>query len=100
MATKAEAEQALYKAIIAGADEATRNKDAGLVKTLAESFREVAHGPQGGSYEDERRAFNENVNENTSTTTSDAKYDGSTTHDYHETHHHNGEERQPPGFGS
>lgn len=92
MASKAEAEEALYGAIVAAAKGAEESKDGDLLKSSAEAFREVAHGPQGGSYEDERRyeATHSNTNETTTRTTTD----------FHETHHPDSDPKAAPGFGS
>lgn len=92
MSSRAEAEDALYGAIISAAENASEQKDATLLKETAEAFREVAHGPNGGSYEMERHAFDQ------SQSTSDSNYEGRTTYDYHETRHA-GEDRERPETG-
>lgn len=92
MASRNEAEEALYDGIVAAARSAADKQDASVLKTAAEAFREVAHGPQGGSYD----AFHINRNDTTTTTHSSSR--SSHTSDYHETHHPDAEPRQRTGF--
>lgn len=92
MPSRAEAEEALYGAIISCAESAAEKKDSSLLKTVAESFGEVAHGPQGGDQHFTRIAKDEQKTETA------YRYTSST--DYHETHHPDGEPRHPPGFSA
>lgn len=74
MASREDAEGALYDAIISNAKEAKKAEKAaaaGALKDLTEAFSNVAHGPQGG----DKRGMS----------------------DYHETHHRD-DSREPPGF--
>lgn len=92
MATREEAEAALFDAIGACAASAVEKKDGDLLKVAAEAFREVVHGPQGGAYVVARTDKTETFNRNE--TQSRTNYSS----DYHETHHPDGEPRRKPGF--
>jgi hypothetical protein len=94
MASRDDAEQALYGAIVKAAGAAEDSKDGDLLKSAAEAFREVAHGPSGGDYHHSRIASDTS----TSTSKSEQSYRGDTHYDYHETHHRDGEDRPALGF--
>lgn len=94
MATREEAEDALYGAIISNAKAAQEEPGAvatDALKTLAQAFSSVAHGPQGGE-----KLSIENYRGST-----DYRY-RSENHqrtDYHETRHQGQERDRPPtGF--
>lgn len=84
MATRAEAEGALFDAIITGAEAAAEHKDASVLNEVAHAFAHVVHGAQGGNLEMKRE--------------NQEKYAGQTSYDYHETHHPDGADRPPVGF--
>lgn len=96
MATRKQAEEALYDAIISNAEEATEATKASAsdaLKALAEAYANVAFGAQGGEKiartETDYRytAASRNLNESRNTS------------DYHETRHHGEERNRPTGFG-
>lgn len=92
MATREEAENALYDAVVAAAGSATEKKDVNLLKTASEAFSGIAHGAQGGMKRSEESYRGE----------TDYRYTSSNhqSTDYHETQHQGENLKRPPtGFG-
>lgn len=91
MADRADAEAALFDAIIANAEEAKQAEKgaaAGAIKTLAEGFAQIVHGPQGGGWDSHVR----------NDTKQDTDYRYRAESDIHETRHE-GEDRPRPAAG-
>lgn len=91
MAKREEAEEALFDAIISNAEEAKsaeKGTAAGAIKTLAEAYAQIVHGPQGGDWDS--RVRNQNTQE------TDYRYTAQS--DIHETRHE-GEDRERPPAG-
>lgn len=93
VATREEAEAAVYDAIISAAESAKQQKEGTLLETVSRAFANVAHGAQGG-----HRAVVETTTYKGET---DYRY---TSHNrqetnYHETKHQGeARERPPAGF--
>jgi len=97
MATRDEAEAAIYDAIVANASaakDAEKGEAAEAINELARAYAQIVHGPQGGATNVHREAFDRS--ESKSESHGRTEYTGST--DYHETRHA-GEERERPGPG-
>lgn len=98
MASREEAEEALYDAIIEGAKSAGEQKDGSVLKAVAESYSQVAHGPSGGQYDLTRE--NNETTKTTSNSSNTTKHETKSTQDFHETHHADGDAKKTPtGFG-
>lgn len=90
---KQQAADALFGKV---AELAPTTEDVPSLKQLADTYAQVAFGPQGGDITKEEETRSESKTE--SRTESSAKSTSSHTSDYHETHHPNGEPKHPPGF--
>lgn len=98
MASREDAESALYEAIIEGAKAAAKNESAELVETLSRAYANVAHGPQGG---DLMRIDNGTQNTHYRYESKNESHNRSESKsDYHDTRHTGEERRRPTGFGS
>lgn len=99
MATRGEAESALFDAIIHNAEEAKKaekGEAADAIDSLAQAWSRIVHGPQGGRYDFTREANDRSESLSKSESVGRTEHKGSS--DYHETRH-DGEERERPGPG-